>query len=787
MSGLRQRGVPAAVNSFVGRDEVLTEVREKLAGNARLVTIAGTAGVGKTRLAEEIARVEFDAGSYPDGVHLMRLGDLADADLLAQTVAGELGLRDQSTRPSLDLLIEHLQTRDMLLVLDNCEHLADAAAELVGTLLLSSPRLRVLATSRQWLDLAAEHVIALKPLAFPDMQLEHPVDSLGEYDAVRLLIDRADADGVAIDRDTIVDAAKLCQRLDGIPLAIELAARLLIAQSLPEVLNRLEKLSPRAASGTRLARNRRRTLEDALSLSYSLCGPDEKRLWARISVFAGGFDWLAAEEVCIGEGIQRDDILPLLADLIRKSIITTEMQDGRTRYRVLDSVRQFGARRLAESNEEQALRQRHFDHYRRMAAADAQEWFGPREVELLVRSWRELPNLRAAIDFCLDTLGEVDASAEIAMNLARLRTWFFAGSLGDARKWLDNALREQTSGSANALSVNTLAMGCWMSIIEGNRGRAEILMRRCDAQVEELLGPLSGKRQLFELAPPAALWAKGSYAFLIDCDTASLEVLTAARDRFHADGNPGDAHMAALFLAMGSAFIGDSREEAQQATAALREEAETAGAQWAITWAVWAQGVAELVHGDPSNAVSLFRTALREQYAIGDRWGPVWAVEALGWTAGALGDHRKAARLLGAAARLQTQTGVTISGLTPLGERRVIAERAAREALAPEDYAAAYNTGRDKDFDQIVAMALSEDEVDAAGNTAAGNAESVLSKSVLATARLIAQGLTNSEIAARRNLSVRTIEDHVNIANARLRVNNRVKIGNWVREHDRQH
>ncbi|MFB9908826.1 ATP-binding protein [Allokutzneria oryzae] len=697
MSGLRQRGVPAAVNSFVGRAEILTEVREKLAGNARLVTLAGTAGVGKTRLAEEIARAEVDAGTYPDGVHLLRLGDLADADLLAQTVAGELGLRDQSTRPSLDLLIEHLQTRDMLLVLDNCEHLADAAAELVGTLLLSSPKLRVLATSRQWLDLAAEHVVPLKPLAFPDMQVEQPVDSLASYDAVRLLIDRADADGVAIDRDTIVDAAKLCQRLDGIPLAIELAARLLIAQSLPEVLARLEELTPRAAGGTRLARNRRRTLEDALSLSYSLCGPDEKRLWARISVFAGGFDWLAAEEVCIGEGILRDDILPLLADLIRKSIITTEKQDGRTRYRVLESVRQFGAQRLAEANEAGVLRQRHLDHYRRMAADDAREWFGAREVELLIRSWRELPNLRAAIDFCLESQDQVYVSAEIAMNLARLRTWYFAGSLGDARKWLDTALDRLTSETANALSVTTLATGAWMSIIQGDRTRAESLMRRCDTELEELLGRFATPKTIAELAPPPVLWAKGSYGFLVGRDPRSLEVLAAARDRFRAEGATGDAHMAALFLAMGAAFIGQP-EQAHESSAAVLAEAEEAGAEWAITWAMWAQALTELVHGDPRKAVPIFRASLKRQYAIGDRWGPVWAVEAMGWTAGALGDHRRAARLLGAATRLQTQTGVTIAGLAPFDDRRAIAERAARQALPPEDFADAYNTGRDKDF-----------------------------------------------------------------------------------------
>ncbi|GAA4003393.1 LuxR family transcriptional regulator [Allokutzneria multivorans] len=783
MSRLRQRGVPAAVNSFVGRAEILSEVREKLAGSARLVTIAGTAGVGKTRLAEEVARTEVDSGAYPDGVHLLRLGDLADPDLLAQTVASELGLRDQSTRSSLDLLIEHLQTRDMLLVLDNCEHLADSAAELVGTLLLSSPKLRVLATSRQWLDLAAEHVIALKPLPFPDMQLEHPVDSLADYDAVRLLIDRADADGVAIDRDTIVDAAKLCQRLDGIPLAIELAARLLIAQSLPEVLNRLEELTPRAAGGTRLARNRRRTLEDALSLSYSLCQPDEKRLWARISVFAGGFDWLAAEEVCIGEGIQRDDILPLLADLIRKSIITTEMQDGRTRYRVLDSVRQFGARRLAESNEEGTLRQRHLDHYRGLAAEHAREWFCEREVELLIRSWRELPNLRAAIDFCLETPDQVYVSAEIAMNLARLRSWYFTGSLGDARKWLDNALVRQTDGEASTLSVTMLSLGAWMSVIQGDRTRADMLMGRCDAEIAALLGDDVTPRQLAERAPPSVLWAKGSYGFLRRADPRSLEVLIAARDRFQVEGDPGDAHMAALFLAMGTAFLGESAQ-AHEASAVVLAEAEAAGAEWAISWAMWAQALTELMHGEPSKAVPIFRASLKRQYAIGDRWGPVWGVEALGWTAGALGDHRRAACLLGAAARLQTQTGVTIAGLTPFEDRRAVTERAARLALTPEDYAAAYNTGRDKDFDQIVAMALSEDEVEE--DTVTGSAESVLSKSVLATARLIAQGLTNSEIAARRNLSVRTIEDHVNIANARLRVNNRVKIGNWVREHDRQ-
>src|SRR5215469_2038154 len=350
--------LPAELTSFVGRRGELAEVRRLLAGS-RLVTLTGIGGVGKTRLALRAA-----AGlrrAFRDGVWLVQLDQVRDEALVAQAVAGALGLQDRAGYPPAAALADYLAGRQLLLVLDNCEHVVDAVAKLADTLLRAAAGLRVLATSRESLNMTGESVLAVPPLAAPEAGRSLSVAELARFPAIGLFAERAAqvVAGFALTEANAAAVASICRRLEGLPLAIELAAAWLPVLS-PEQID--VRLGDRLGLLTRAGRARparQQTLRASIEWSYGLCSQPERLLWARCSVFAGGFELDAAEGVCADDRLAAGRVLDLLAALAGKSILTVEHREGGARYRLPETLREFGQERLHESGEDTTLRRRH--------------------------------------------------------------------------------------------------------------------------------------------------------------------------------------------------------------------------------------------------------------------------------------------------------------------------------------------------------------------------------------------------------------------------------------------
>jgi non-specific serine/threonine protein kinase len=429
----RVGNLPVDMTSFVGRRHEVAEVKRLLTAS-RLVTLTGVGGVGKTRLALRVANEVQRA--FPDGVWLVELAALGDPGLVAQTVASALDIRDLSTRRPVTVLTDHLADTQLLLVLDNCEHLLDACAAVADALLRACPGLRILTTSRQALSIAGEHIFTVPPLSVPDANVPSPAEALAHYEAVTLLIERAAAiaPGFSVTQENHVAVARLCAQLDGIPLAIELAAARLRSLSVDQVAERLESRYRLLTGGSRAAPPRHQTLRALIDWSYELCSEQEKRLWARMSVFAGGFDLMAAESICAGEELNADAILEVVDHLVAKSVLFSEMQDGRVRYRLLETIRQYGRERLTESGQEAGLRLRHRDFYLRLAQQSVSEWCGPGQEAWLARLRIEHDNLRAALDFCMTDPAETQAGLDLASAL-RFHWIAAASSVRDGAGW----------------------------------------------------------------------------------------------------------------------------------------------------------------------------------------------------------------------------------------------------------------------------------------------------------------------------------------------------------------
>ncbi|HSA53588.1 MAG TPA: BTAD domain-containing putative transcriptional regulator, partial [Yinghuangia sp.] len=674
--------LPAETTSFIGREHELDQVKRLLA-TSRLVTLTGVGGVGKTRLALRAAC--GCAPAFGDGAWLVDLAAVTDPALVEHAVAAALGLRDQSTRSPADAVADHVRDRELLLVVDNCEHLVDAVADLVLRLLRVAPALRVLATSREQLGVPGEHIFRV-----PCLALDDEADGTAS-EAARLLVERASACGAVLDGERRGSAVvELCRRLDGIPLAIELAAVRLGSLTVEETLERLaDSLELLAAPRFSATHRYRRTLGAVMDWSHELCTPGERLLWARLSVFAGSFDLEAAEAVCAGVGIGPGDVLAHLTGLVHKSVVMCDRTGSTTRYRLLETIRQYGIARLRADGSASALRARHSDHYRALAARAAAEWCGPDEAAWLGRLREELPNLRAALEFCRTHPDRAPVGAEIAANLMRSRSWFHSGSLGEARLWIDSlsALLDPAAGEP---LVAVTAMKVFIATIQGDHPAAAAL--------------LDEVRSVPALVRPAPLaYVQGVFALLVRSDPGSISQLARVRGEFRTLGHHGDAHMATMFWAMAAAFLG-SPDAAVRACATYLAEAEASGGDWARTWAQWCLGLTELRHGDPAAALMPLRDALVRQHAMDDNWGPAWAVETLAWVLGALERPEHSARLLGAAHRLRRMTGVALTGLRPFHHLHLGTERVVRQRLEPQAYAKAWQRGATAD--DAVALAV---------------------------------------------------------------------------------
>ncbi|MGH2352814.1 MAG: ATP-binding protein, partial [Chloroflexota bacterium] len=410
--------LPLQLTSFVGRERELPAVRDLLAEH-RLVTLTGPGGTGKTRLALQVAADVLPA--YPDGVWLVALAALADPALVPHAVAQAVGVREEPGRPLLGTLADALRPKRLLLVLDNCEHLLDACAHLADALLRACPHLRVLATGREALGIAGETAWRVPSLGLPDARHLPPVEVLSQYEAVRLFIDRALAvqPGFRVTNQNALAVVQVCARLDGIPLAIELAAARVRVLPVEQLLVRLEDRFRLLSGGSRTALERHQTLRAAVDWSYDLLTEPENAVFARLAVFAGGFTLDAAEAVCAGDGIEAVEVLDLLTHLVDKSLaVVDEQPDGTARYRLLETLRHYAREKLAAREEADTVRAQHATHYLALAEQADPELRGPRGAGWLDRLRRDLDNMREALAWA-----EAGGEAELGLRLAAALLW----------------------------------------------------------------------------------------------------------------------------------------------------------------------------------------------------------------------------------------------------------------------------------------------------------------------------------------------------------------------------
>ncbi|GAA4622741.1 LuxR family transcriptional regulator [Actinoallomurus vinaceus] len=678
--------LPAELTSFVGRRREVGAIK-RLLRHHRLVTVTGGPGVGKTRLSQ---RVAGQLGrTFADGVRLVELAALEDARFLARAVGDAVGMPSESGSAAPEALTWFLADKDLLLVLDNCEHLVDPCARLVTDLLRAAPRVRILATSRQALRVAGEWLVELAPLPVP--QEDQPPARDG---AVRLFAERAAIalPGFAITDDNRAKVAAICRRLEGIPLAIELAAVRVRAMSVDAILARLEEHSLEVlGAGARVAMPRLQTLRSAIDWSFHLCAAPEQRLWARASVFSGGFDLDDAERVCSGAGIEDVEVLALVDGLLDKSVLTRAMSGDGCRYRLLEAIREYGAQHLARSGEGMGVRTRHRDHFAGLARQAECQFLSPGEVEGFDLLQRDYANVRAALEFCLSEPGQSDSGLRIAGSLRHY--WTMSVRHREGRYWLDRALvlnQEPSPARAKALWVDG-----WTALLlaEWEAGLSRI--DQCLALAERLGD---------EPARAHAVMLRGVHAFFCDGLHRAVAFFEDALTRLRALDDRADVWMTLRYLTYATALLGDADRSRAFGEQCL-EIAETAGAPLTRARSLGVYGIAQWLIGDHERAGELTRERLRVSPYI-DGWGIAHCLEVLAWDASER-DPERAARLLGCAHAIWRFTAA------PLTQRHLAAghrfcEQCARAALGDERFGKAFEEGSRLPIDQAVAYALAD-------------------------------------------------------------------------------
>jgi len=756
--------LPADLTSFIGRRKEMADVKQALT-QSRLVTLVGVGGVGKTRLAMSVATEVRRA--FADGAWFVDLSPLQDEDLLVSTVARALRLQSRSRGWAPAALARHLADRDILLVLDNCEQVRHACAVLVDALLRACPSMRVLATSRQGLEISGEQLTAVQPLAAPGVDESPSTQAMRKYDAVVLFSERAQAvaPDFRVSDENREAVAALCRRLDGIPLALELAAARLRVLSPQQILERLDEHSGGVLrSGSAVAPERHRSLRSLIDWSYGLCSTEERTLWARLGVFPGSFDLEAVEQVCTGDDVPREWALDLLSGLVDKSILLTEPGADPVRYRMPETIRAFGREQLAAAGQELALRRRHRDYFAHIYLAN-EPWFGPRQRELLSGMRLERDNYRAALSFCLSEPDEPVSSAVHMVGAVAAET-MVRGFLSEGRHWMHRVLEvvhEPTPERAQLLWVDG-----WHALNQGDVAGGE--------------PRLEGSRDLAERVGDTrdaaiATVFLGMCAMMRGDVPGAFRLYDDAFGRLRREHDPMGFVLAATRLGFASFLHGDADRAVALCEEAISEsnkhgdswhKAETLGDLSTIMWR----------RGDTRRAAELAAEGLRIQRAFDNAVGTAQFLEILAWIAATERQYPRAARLLGAADRVWH--AIDASLFPYLLDYRSETEQSTRRTLGARTFDVEYRVGVDSSHADNVAFALDEPESTVHED---GGALGGLTRREREIAGLVAHGLSNQEIATKLVISRRTAEGHVEHILSKLGFTSRAQIAVWVAEH----
>jgi predicted ATPase/DNA-binding CsgD family transcriptional regulator len=792
--------LPFVRTTMIGREDEIADIKRSLAA-WRMVTLTGTGGVGKTRLALRVA-ADLEP-HFKDGVRWVDFAPLVDASLLPDAVAQVFGLRPRTSQAVSKLLVEYLRRRSILLILDNCEHMVRACAQLVDDLLRGCPGLRVLTTSREPLSLIGEAVHVVPSLSMPS---RNDLDCVLQSESARLFADRATAalPGFRVTSENAGEVARICRRLDGVPLAIELASARVAMFSVEQIALGLDDRFRLLTAGNAAGIPRQRTLRATVDWSHDLLSDAERMLFRRLAIFPGSWTLDAVKAVCTDQKLESSDALDLLTQLTAKSLVLVEHRSPIARYRLLETVRQYATERLAEAGESAVLADRHARFFRTLGEEAERHLWGPEQASSLERLESDHDNLRGALAWYLTA----DPDQALRLAVALWRFWDVRGFLTEGTRWLDAVL--SGAPAATATRAEALLGLAFLYRDRGDERHAGLLaeealgiFRRIDDEhwTGRTLGFLGGVTRARDLERSASLLEEG------------LAILEKVGDELH-------AAYSLLNLAITVEQAGD-RTRARALLEDSLSRFRRLGDRTGMAWVLGDLGGLELLRGDDRRAETLLRESLARGQEIGDRRVVTWAQRRLGdvelhrgrWENAAarwrealalardiddameiaeglvrfgvfakrLGNDDRAVRFLGAAETLLGEQG-GVDGATRSMPPELVG------AMGPHLRFATLESARDARSDgslgQIIddALAVEERQSGAQARSRSKPHKMALTERELEVAALVSRGLTNRQIAERLVLSERTIDAHLERIRNRLGVRSRVEIAAWLLE-----
>lgn len=755
-------GLPADLTSFVGRRAELTEVRQLLR-TARLVTLTGMGGVGKTRLALRCA--QRLAVEFADGAHCVELAPVRPADLVATAVADALSLVDSTSRSRLDVVVDHLRDREALLLLDNCEHVLDEVAGVVEAVLRAAPRVRIVATSRQPLDVPGEELLPVNPFPLPSAELVVTASTLEAYPALDLFVRRARSavPGFRVDDGNARDLVLICRRLEGIPLALELAAVRLKVLTPGQLRVRLARRLEVLTQGPKTSPPRQQTLRATLEWTYELCTDSERHLWRIASVFAGGFT-LASVAAVSDAGLGEAELLGALTGLVDRSVLLRREQDGTLRFSMLETLREYGLDRLAASGEEPVVRGRFLGWYTRLVEEFVDGWFTPSPG----RSWlptlhAEHANLRAALQLALADPATVELAQRTA---ADLWPYWVALSLSEGRSWLQRAAAQAGDGVHRH---RAMVIQGFIASLQGDQPEAIRVLEEC-LEWARTAGDPEIER--------AAIHLIGLSSFFAGDRQRAHECLDAAERIYRsAEVHPGWTVSLRVHKGLMLSIEGDVGRAEAHLQAGLRDCLD-AGEQWIVGFVYAGLALAAFERRDFDTAKDMLHRCL-EGREDDDLLCSALALDIYAWLLAADGVGERAATLLGGASELWGSFGQDLYGSAGFIVRRRVCEERARAVAGGRAFDAAYAHGRAlARSGAIVAYAAGARAEEPRREPAPD--DSCLTRRERQVAELVASGLSNRAIATRLVLSTRTVEGHVQRILVKMAFTSRTQVAAWI-------
>jgi non-specific serine/threonine protein kinase len=765
--------LPPQLTTFIGREREITEVK-RLLRSARLLTLTGSGGCGKTRLALQVAGDLIK--DFSDGVWLVDLASLSNPAFVAQAIGTILGIPEQPGRELEDTLADSLRPRRLLLLLDNCEHVLASCTPLAEALLRECPGLRILTTSREPLGAAGEIRWTVPPLSLPDLRHLPAREGLVKYEAIRLFLERGVAahSTFAMTSTNARAVAQVCWQLDGIPLAIELVAPWVRVLTAEQIIARLSDRFQFLMSGNRTTLPRHLTLKTAINWSYDLLSVKERALLCRLSTFAGGWTLEAAEAICWGNRTEPSEVLDLLTRLVDKSLVAADMRNGEARYRLLETVRQYGRDRLLDSGEDvDALRRRHRDWYLDLAQ-HARARFHTTEQEAWVKRLRaEHDNFRVALEWSIGA-GDAEPGIQLAATLAWF--WYVDGHWSEGRKWLERAL--QMDGDVRSATRVWALMGAsYLVRSQGDYERARVFAENGLTIARETNNSSDIAVFLLNL---------GILALQHEGDPGRGRALLEESVALARECDGKDTVAWALAQLGHIARDSTDYERAKTLYAESLASAREYGERYIIAYALRNEGVLALHKCDYAGAATLLTESLDLCRTRGPNWVTQECLVGMAEIACAERRYKKAARLFGAGDALREVLGARRLPSSNVRYEECVAST--RAALGNIPFVAIWTEGRAMTLEQIIDYALMATEPPRPvpkepAKSATGKRAGLLAPREREVALLIAEGKTNREIAASLSITENTAETHVQHILNKLGVNSRAQIAAWAVSH----